>query len=346
MSESNQEASVTMAQFQELANNVGVFASETRAEQLQLSQKIDALLQMQQQQPPAQQPAAQPEPIDVEAPQEQGTGQLPVHPVPLAKIPIAQPEKFSGDKGDVHLFLRNLRRYFDATGLDPNLWGKFAGQFLVGKALKFWDVKLMEFERRNESPTFTAFDTALSAHFGNVLPVHETRMRYEALKQKGSVSDFVRELSQLYSELHGTPMAPSEYDVISHFLRNMKPSVQKYLTTNAPRDWWKDASAIFDKAMQFELNTMSAQKHCLPVDEQKESDLKTLSALASKYGKSVTTKKSKKRKRKTDSQPAQPAQPAQPPQPQPPAMPAYPGNVRNVTELQWKARVSAQMCGY
>ena len=27
-------------------------------------------------------------------------------------------------------------------------------------------------------------------------------------------------------------------------------------------------------------------------------------------------------------------------------MPAYPGNVRNVTELQWKARVSAQMCGY
>ena len=35
------------------------------------------------------------------------------------------------------------------------------------------------------------------------------------------MSDFERELAQLYSELHGTPMAPSEYDVISHFLRNV-----------------------------------------------------------------------------------------------------------------------------
>ena len=120
MSECNQEASVTMAQFNKLASDVGAFAAATRAEQPQLSQKVDALLQIQQQ-PPAQQPAVQPEPMDVEAPQEQETGQLPVHLVPFAKIPFAQPEKFSGDKRDVHLFLRNLRRYLGATGLDTNL---------------------------------------------------------------------------------------------------------------------------------------------------------------------------------------------------------------------------------
>ena len=53
----------------------------------------------------------------------------------------------------------------------------------------------MEFERTNESPTFNAFDTAMLAYFGHVVPFHKARVRSEAHEQKGSALESVRSSS-------------------------------------------------------------------------------------------------------------------------------------------------------
>ena len=54
--------------------------------------------------------------VNAEQPAPELTGQAFASPHP--RVPVPLPNKFSGDDGDVNLFLRNLRRYFDASGLD------------------------------------------------------------------------------------------------------------------------------------------------------------------------------------------------------------------------------------
>ena len=55
----------------------------------------------------------------------------------------------------------------------------------------------------------------------------------------------------LNTELSTTEFAPSQYDVISHFLKIVKKDVQQYLVQNAPEGWWTQLQPVLDKALQY-----------------------------------------------------------------------------------------------
>ena len=153
---------------------------------------------------------------------------------PLRARHFHMPDRFSGEgTHDVHLFPRQLRRYWTSVKFAQSIWGTTAVQFVSGKALKMWDANLTEFEVLMTLPTFEDFENVWHAAFGSKLTAHEVRVKWENLKKTSSLSDLVREERRLLFEMANTPFAP-EFDVCSHFLKVIKKDVSHFLAQNAP----------------------------------------------------------------------------------------------------------------
>ena len=180
-----------------------------------------------------------------------------------------------------------------------------------------------------------------------------SRAKYEALKHTGSVQEYIRELPKFRHEISSTPLATAEGDVMSRFLKNLKPTFKAYLENNAPEGWYQDAKSVFDKALHYEVNLIGANgANTQPGAEQRPNAGK-LNAMAAKRD---SLKRSQKKPR--FSQPAYPPmgnfqfQPFMPPNmagymPQLPLPP--PNNQRRRNKVPadiWKARQAAGHCGY
>lgn len=98
----------------------------------------------------------------------------------------------------------------------------------------------------------------LRKQYKSLLPMRTNRANYAALKQTGSVKEFIRELVKVRHALNDTPLAISEGDLMCHFLANLKPAFKAHLENNAPQDWYQNAQAMFDKALHFEVNLSGA----------------------------------------------------------------------------------------
>ena len=71
------------------------------------------------------------------------------------------------------------------------------------------------------------------ASFGNMHPAHETRAKYDRLKQIDTVSALVCEMKGLVTKMSITPFA-SKYNVVHRSLEAVKKTVL-YLTQDAPQ---------------------------------------------------------------------------------------------------------------
>ena len=174
----------------------------------------------------------------------------------LKKLP--HPKPWTGSEGkqrDVKVFLRSVARWFELSNVPRSLWGSWAVSFLTDRAEQLWQLEFDDLERAQgaSSVTWEQFDAFMLQSYGSLLPAREARDRYDALRQTGTVFDFVREIRQSVRELRGTPLYP-DGSVIVDFISKLKPDVRRFVNDNAPVGWWSDAHSVFEKALTFEMN--------------------------------------------------------------------------------------------
>jgi hypothetical protein len=189
----------------------------------------------------------------------------------LGKMPLSLPSKFKGQKDyDVRSFIRSLDRYFAITALPEQYYALVAATLLEGSPLRLWESQLSYCEASNLPVTYALFKEFISKNYETLLPAHKFRAQYKALKQTGSVSDFVRELKRLVHELNDTPMKPSEFDIVEKFLDGLKGGPKNYCEINAPQGWWTESEPLFDKAIHYEINhsTISGQISSVVAQQQ------------------------------------------------------------------------------
>ena len=126
---------------------------------------------------------------------------------------------------------------------------------MTDRAEQLWQLEFDDLERTHgvRSVTWEQFDAFMQQSYGSLLPAHEARDRYDALRQTGTVSDFVREMRQSVHELKGTPLH-SGGSVIVDFMSKLKPEVRRFVIDNAPVGWWSDVKDLHEKALTVELN--------------------------------------------------------------------------------------------
>jgi hypothetical protein len=173
----------------------------------------------------------------------------------FGKLPLKAPNSFNGGPdSDVRTFLRVLERYFTLSQVPEHLWGTYATTFLDGKPLGLWETRMDISSAQGVAVTFTLFKELMMKFYDTLLPARRHRQEFNAIKQKDSISSFVRDLQTLVHELNDTPMQPSEGDIINRFLTGLKPAPRKYCEDNAPETWWIESDSLFNKAMHFEMN--------------------------------------------------------------------------------------------
>ena len=102
------------------------------------------------------------------------------------------------------------------TAVPKVFWAVAAGTHLAWKPRKSWDCAL---EHLQSHPCVTAvtwehFVLFMKRSYAILLPAHDTRQRYDRLRQAGSVRDFVREVSctsrssVTLAQLIGTDLRP------------------------------------------------------------------------------------------------------------------------------------------
>ena len=266
---------------------------------------------------------------------------------PLRARHFHMPDRFSGGgTHDVHLFTRQLRRYWTSVKFTQSLWGTTPVQFVSGKALNMWVAKLTEFEGLRILPTFEDVENVLHAAFGSQLTAHEVRVKWENLKQTSSLSDLVREERRLLFEMANTPFAPTEFDVCSHFPKVIKKDMSHFLAQNAPDGYWQKYRPLFEKAIHHECN-LHASNQTTKTDNSIPAEKKQmhLTALRKRgYNVRVFGKKRKGAQSNQSNQPSEKKPKAEGKSKKAPPKPALPAHIKCL-DRDWQIRWEHNQCG-
>ena len=181
----------------------------------------------------------------------------------LKSVKLAPSEKWAEDDDrDVLFFLNELSGYYEITLLPESVWALFARNYLAAKPRKLWDREVEHLHRMSGSKmlAWKDFETFMRRAYASVIPAREARHQYKQLQQTGSVKEFVREQTQLVRELESTPYHPGG-SVFDDFIDGLKPEVQRFVQDNAPAGWWTSIKDLYQKALDFEMNSVACYKH-------------------------------------------------------------------------------------
>ena len=204
---------------------------------------------------------------------------MPLNAVRPERVAISDLDKFSGDPRmqiDIHMWLRTLERYFQDKNQNLDMFGRLAGHYLTGQAQKVWECELNDLSDSGTSPTWEYFKQTMTSYYGTIIPAREQRAKYLSCAQKGSVLDFITDLKVVTQTLKNTAFAPSQMEIVEHFIRGLKADVRKYVEDQAPQGWWTDPKPLYEKAIQFEVNQHSHTAKMQTVVKINHAELKGL----------------------------------------------------------------------
>ena len=136
------------------------------------------------------------------------------------------------------------------------MWGKYASSYLEehSDAAKTWECELTSLESRLQIPSWEAFEKCMMEFYGSQVPARTNRLRYKNTKQTSSVNAYVQAIRAAVQTLIATSMAPSDADIIEHFIEGLKAPVRTYVEEHAPQGYYKLPSEVYSKAIQYEQN--------------------------------------------------------------------------------------------
>jgi hypothetical protein len=143
------------------------------------------------------------------------------YPNPVPRLKAPKPEYYTGTKGDVTRWLFQVEQYLDLSGVqDDEQRVLHATLFLRGPALDWW--RYCETSGRHIR-IWAEFCRELTAQFQPINSVKRARDQLAALKQIGSVQDYIARFRSITLKIPDL----SEGDKIDKFVRGLKPHVQR-----------------------------------------------------------------------------------------------------------------------
>ncbi len=197
---------------------------------------------------------------------------------------------------------------------------------------RLWEAKLCEYEAKATPITFELFSESMMKFYDTLIPARKFRQEFKSLTQTGTVSHFVREMKRVVHELSDTPMYVVPSDVIEKFIDGLKPAAKKYVEDMAPPGWWTESEALFDKALNYEMNINASTSR---------GDTGQINAMAMGAYPQAQPRPQRGNGRQRYNPRFQPSGRPQAQRFQPP----NPGNPR-IDRALWQQRIQAGACGY
>lgn len=183
----------------------------------------------------------------------------------FVKKPVPKQWGGSKDEENVGIFVDRLHRYFTSHNVAIHDMPYQALDFLDGKAFQLWKLESEMLGAEGQSLTWGKFESFMKQSFGSLDPERHARQQFDALKQTGTVFQYVTEFKRLIRIMHPMPMIrPGPGDIVSRFISGARPELREYLTANTPEGYWKTTEQLFEKATTWALNTKAIHKHTVP----------------------------------------------------------------------------------